>query len=576
MKILKFKIWLLLFFLFPIGICAQSLIEQFDSLEKELDNLSYLNSRESRVLLNEMYRLAEQEKEIPYLMSRAIYSESLLNVRQGINDTLLTTEINERMQGDIDLYEKTLLMSALNFGVSAKGDFTEAFNLALMILEDAKALNDSLLIARTLNTLGVICKNVNLHNMAENYYKEALKWTNYSSGHSLYPTILINLYSLGLNRKDSSEHLMGDSINQLINTLKEVNETGLLSMIYINTSGYWSRRGEKEKSLSYLLEAKAMHEDNPQRQAHISNNLGLYYLYDMGDFEKALEYFRESQQYWQDKNNHRALTFLYKSMSRLYEAMNVPDSALFYQRESVRLMELTNSNVQVLETHQKYILTSIEVLENRLALAQTEIDLKNKHFTIIILSAIAIVLVISFLLIILLQKRKSIRQEVLLQEAEAKGLKARLEKEQMVQKEKMESKLREITSYSLLLSHKNQVLNQILEASESITSRAELKVKQKISAIVHENVRTDNDWNDFMIHFDKVHPSFFEKTKELYPNISENDLLLVAYIRIGIPTKQIAQMLNVTPESIRTSRYRLKRKMGIDKDANLYDFIRNI
>lgn len=576
MKRLNYTSLLLSLFFILSSAYPQSNGARFDALEKELDNVSYLNNHKSRELLSEMYLLSEQDNSHDYLLARTFYSESILNVRQGMNDTLLNKKIDARLEQDIDLYEKTLLQLASNYGVSAKGDFAEAFNLALSVLENAKTLNDSILVARTLNTMGVICRNVNLPSMAKDYYEEALKWVEHSFEHRLYPTILINLYSLQLNHKESDNISIGDSINALIDTLKQREDKGLLSIIYINTSGYWSRTGEEERALTYLLEAKSMHEDNPHRQANISHNLGLYHLHDLKDYDKALLYFNESKLYWQERRHYRALTQLYRNLSELYEAMNIPDSALYYQRESSNLLELTNNNIQLLDTHRKYILSSVEGLENKLALAQTEIELRNRYFLIVIISAVAIVLIILFLLIILLQKRKSIRQQVFLKEAEAKELKARLEKEQSIQKEKMESKLREITSYSLLLSHKNQVLNQILEVSETLSSQNESEVKKEIAHIVQDNIRIDNDWSDFMIHFDKVHPRFFEKAKELYPNVSENDLLLIAYIRIGLPTKQIAQMMNVNPESIRTSRSRLKKKMGIEKDDNLYDIIRNI
>lgn len=168
------------------------------------------------------------------------------------------------------------------------------------------------------------------------------------------------------------------------------------------------------------------------------------------------------------------------------------------------------------------------------------------------------------------------RQLVLLKEAEAKELEIRLQQEQVIQKEKEESKLRELTTYSLLLTNKNEVLNKILEVAETISSNTEMDNRKKIETIIHENIRAENDWNDFVIHFEKVHPRFFEKVREYYPDISQSELRLMAYIRIGISTKQISQMLNVTPESIRTSRYRLKKKLTMEKEANLDDFIHSI
>lgn len=60
------------------------------------------------------------------------------------------------------------------------------------------------------------------------------------------------------------------------------------------------------------------------------------------------------------------------------------------------------------------------------------------------------------------------------------------------------------------------------------------------------------------------------------PELTENDLRLCAYIRIGMRAKEIASMLQVTSASVNTHRYRLRKKLGLDKDASLDDFVRDI
>jgi DNA-binding HTH domain-containing proteins len=79
-----------------------------------------------------------------------------------------------------------------------------------------------------------------------------------------------------------------------------------------------------------------------------------------------------------------------------------------------------------------------------------------------------------------------------------------------------------------------------------------------------------------MHHFNKVHPSFFDKLKEMCNNLTENNLRMCAYFRIGMSAKQVAQILNVSTETIKNGRYRLKRKLGLEEEQDLDDFIRNI
>ena len=143
-------------------------------------------------------------------------------------------------------------------------------------------------------------------------------------------------------------------------------------------------------------------------------------------------------------------------------------------------------------------------------------------------------------------------------------------------KENLEAKAREIAAYSLLVSSKNQILQQIADIAKRIPGS--LPESSEIQGIIKNNINTDKDWEDFMIHFQKIHPGFFRrlKAKRTAGELTENELRLCAYFRIGMSTKQIAQVLNVSPESVRMHRYRLKKKLMLAEEDSLDDFIRNV
>lgn len=73
-----------------------------------------------------------------------------------------------------------------------------------------------------------------------------------------------------------------------------------------------------------------------------------------------------------------------------------------------------------------------------------------------------------------------------------------------------------------------------------------------------------------------MHPDFFTKLKNISAELTENDLRLCAYLRIGMRAKDIASMLSVSPASVNTNRYRIRKKLGLEKDDSLDDFIRRI
>ena len=99
---------------------------------------------------------------------------------------------------------------------------------------------------------------------------------------------------------------------------------------------------------------------------------------------------------------------------------------------------------------------------------------------------------------------------------------------------------------------------------------------RQINSVIGDSLRNDDEWSRFKLHFDSVHPDFFLKLKQRSSELTENDLRLCAYIRIGMRAKQIAEMLSVSPDSINTNRYRLRKKLALAKGQSLDDFIRQI
>ena len=75
-------------------------------------------------------------------------------------------------------------------------------------------------------------------------------------------------------------------------------------------------------------------------------------------------------------------------------------------------------------------------------------------------------------------------------------------------------------------------------------------------------IKESNEWSFFKRHFEKVHPDFFLLLKESCPQLSENDLRLCALIRTGMSNKEIAQMLGISLNTVFTTRYRIRKKLG--------------
>lgn len=142
----------------------------------------------------------------------------------------------------------------------------------------------------------------------------------------------------------------------------------------------------------------------------------------------------------------------------------------------------------------------------------------------------------------------------------------------------MKQKDCEISSSTLLLANKNEVLQQISNITSRYSEEGKIPQEyvQQVNNVIGDSLRNDDEWERFKLHFDSVHPNFFVKLKEASGELTENDLRLCAYIRIGMRAKQIAEMLSVSPDSVNSNRYRLRKKLGLQRGESLDDFIRKV
>jgi len=120
---------------------------------------------------------------------------------------------------------------------------------------------------------------------------------------------------------------------------------------------------------------------------------------------------------------------------------------------------------------------------------------------------------------------------------------------------------------------KNRLLlvlkNKIHEADEnpSISKIRRLEMRRLLDSYLEKEDKT------FEIQMDELHQHFFISLKEKFPNLSIYDLRMCAYLRVGLSSKEMAELFQVLPSSINVSRSRIRKKLNLDPDEDLYNFL---
>jgi DNA-binding CsgD family transcriptional regulator len=161
------------------------------------------------------------------------------------------------------------------------------------------------------------------------------------------------------------------------------------------------------------------------------------------------------------------------------------------------------------------------------------------------------------------------------------ALKNSQEEIEKLRNEKLESEIqakdKELASATMHLINKNGFIDQTKTHLNSIIKKSKnQEVKSEIEKVINsidKNIAGDKDWEQFEIHFDQVHGDFMTRFKKQYPDLSPQEIKLSAYLRMNLSSKEIAYLMNISTRGIEIARYRLRKKMQLERTANLQEFI---
>ncbi|MFD2248060.1 two-component regulator propeller domain-containing protein [Pontibacter ruber] len=169
-----------------------------------------------------------------------------------------------------------------------------------------------------------------------------------------------------------------------------------------------------------------------------------------------------------------------------------------------------------------------------------------------------------------------------LKEAQHKEEVLKAEKEIIrLNNEKLESELnhktKELSSSALHVMQNMEavykVKNQLEEVMEQVSDKETRQQLRKILRSVDEEIKIENNWEQFEAHFNQVHQDFLKRLSNDYPDLTHKDLKMCAYLRLNLSSKEIASLLKLSLRGVETSRYRIRKKMNLDPEVSLTESI---
>lgn len=161
-----------------------------------------------------------------------------------------------------------------------------------------------------------------------------------------------------------------------------------------------------------------------------------------------------------------------------------------------------------------------------------------------------------------------------------------LKKNQMLNQQKIAERdlsnaTKELESFTKHLQDKNTLIEKTTEEIEKLQHALDTSKKTEINNDVllqlqASTILTDDEWEEFKSLFEQVHKGYLQRLKDKMPDLSPADTRFVVLSKLKLSNKEMAGILGVQPDTIRTYKHRLRKKYDLPDDNSLNEWVNTI
>jgi tetratricopeptide (TPR) repeat protein len=476
-------------------------------------------------------------------------------------------------------------LGVINFETRNEYKALDFFFKSLSVFEEIDVREE---LANVYNYIGGLKSQFAEYQLAEEYFLKS-KSINEELGDSL--KVLHNESNLAFAYQMQGDLKKANFIyNEIVPKYGLLGDFKNLSAIYAYMSINYQIQNQLDSALFFISKSIQLSEKIQDSSALVSSYgiAGNLYI-EQQQFDSAVYYLNKTidkailyDDYFTQKQAFRLLLSIdtlrgdFENATRKLEAILILNDSDFSKqmRNSSQAISLKYEN---------------ERKENQIKLQTIQLNATNsqKKFWISI-STISFLLFLSLVVLFVFIRRNSIKKHELLNkklklhELELKA--ANVERE--VNRLKMENSEKQLKinekeqlSNALAIEQKNQLFQMIGQRiNESVNEEGSINRTDlnDILSSIKLQLTESSDSNLFNQKFNAIHSDFFKQLKEKHPSLTKSEVKFCAFLKIHLDGKQIAKILNISPEGIRKIRYRIRKKIELKPEESLEDYILSI
>ena len=224
-----------------------------------------------------------------------------------------------------------------------------------------------------------------------------------------------------------------------------------------------------------------------------------------------------------------------RSLRKVHQEFVAVKDSIFLEQKAKQIAELNTKY----ETEKKE-------QENKILQAENQ-----QKLTYLYLLAVAIVLLVVIGVILFKLKQSQIRNKQI----------------------QIDSQAQNLVAYTQNLIEKDNLIDEVSYELQKVKQELEQKKIESVEQLLATKLSTETDWLRFKQRFEVVYPNFFGNLQKQFPQLSPTEVKICAIEKLGIKDVEAGDILGINPDSVKKSRYRLRKNLDDTEKLALKEFI---
>ena len=144
--------------------------------------------------------------------------------------------------------------------------------------------------------------------------------------------------------------------------------------------------------------------------------------------------------------------------------------------------------------------------------------------------------------------------------------------------EKLHSKSKDLTDFGIEITRKKEFTENIYDKLTIL--KKEIKTKStelnELISFIKSHIQIDRELDHFQKNIDSINNEFVSRLRNDCPSLTNNELQLASLLRLKFNTKEIAVIKNISPDSVKVLRYRIRKKLNLSTHQGLSQFMQEL